>query len=104
MAIEAQYSLPMKRTRENLSSYALLEPTMDMPAMPVKQARVDESGFPSTSGRADSMMFSQFNLLNNETDSILQLHVCIISHCIKKKQILIASTSSQSLSLFTIFF
>jgi hypothetical protein len=96
MAIEAQYSLPMKRSREHFSSYTLLQPTMEMPAMPVKQARVDETGFPSTSGRADSMMFS----LNDETDAILQLHVCIIFYYItKKKQREISiSTSPQSLS------
>lgn len=78
MAIEAQYSFPMKRNRENLSSYTLLDPAMEMRAMPVKQARLHESGFPSTSGRAESMIISHFNRLNAETDTLLQLHVCIL--------------------------
>ncbi|KAJ4752046.1 SBP (S-ribonuclease binding protein) family protein [Rhynchospora pubera] len=82
MAIEAQYSL--KRTRDHLPSYALLDPTFEMPAMPIKQARLDESGFPSTSGRVDSMIISHFNRLNAETDALLQLHMERTTYAIKE--------------------
>lgn len=89
MAIEAQYNLTMKRTREHFSSNTLLDPTMEMPPMPVKQARLNESGFPSTSGRADSLLFSHFNRVNADTDAIIQLHVCVYHlslHHLKKER------------------
>ncbi|KAJ3671778.1 hypothetical protein LUZ60_007857 [Juncus effusus] len=83
-----------KRTRDFPSYYSLQDPLMELQNMsygnlnatslsPAKMARVVDSGFPSTSGRAD-IMASYFNQFNSQTDALVQLQMERMRFAIKE--------------------